>query len=263
MKSTFVKYLTLAAVAVMVTERASAATTVGLELALLVDVSGSVDNSEFALQRNGYVAAFQDPVIQAAITTLASQNGGHGMAVSYIMWSGQGSQQLSVAWTEISNAAQANAFAASILAAPRPYSGQTAIQDAIKYGTQSMNSNNFNGARQVIDVSGDGSNNDGNLSGNAGKTYALANGVDKINGLPILGEAGLLSYYQTNVQAGTGSFTLPANTFTDFETAVGRKILAEINNTPPSVPEGGPGLVISAILFTGLAGLKMKMRSVA
>ncbi len=258
-----VKCLTLAAVAVMVTESASAATAVQLELALLVDVSGSVDGTEFALQRNGYVAEFQDPAIQAAITTLATQTPGvGGLAVSYIMWSGASQQQLSVGWTLINDATSANAFAASILAASRPYSGQTAIQDAIIYGTDSILNNGIDSARQVIDVSGDGSNNQG-AGGNSGQAHAMANGVDKINGLPILGdEAGLLTYYQNNVQAGAGSFTLPASSFGDFEAAVGRKILAEINNTNP-VPEGGPGLVISAILFTGLAGLRMKLRSSA
>lgn len=261
MKSTFVKYLTLAAFASMVAERASAATTVGLELALLVDVSGSVDNSEWLLQRNGYVAAFQSPAIQSAITTLASQNGGNGLAVSYIQWSGSSEQQTSVAWTLLNNAADANAFAAAILAAPRPFSGSTGIGSAITYGTNSMNGNAFDGARQVIDVSGDGADNDGQTAA-SGRTYALANGVDKINGLPILGESGLLAYYQTNVQGGAGSFTLPASTFGDFSSAVERKILGEVTNTNP-VPEGGPGLVISGILFAGLAGLRKKMRSSA
>ncbi|MES2474508.1 MAG: DUF1194 domain-containing protein [Verrucomicrobiota bacterium] len=257
MKSTFVKYITLAAVAGMVTGQASAATTVGLELALLVDVSGSVDASEFVLQRDGYVAAFQSVAVQNAITTLASQNGGNGLAVSYIMWSGAGDQQLSVGWTLINDAAGANAFAASIAAAARPFSANTAIGNALIYGTNSLNGNIYDG-RQVIDVSGDGENNEGN-SAITGRNYAAANNVDKINGLPI-GGGTLNAYYVNNVQYGAGSFTLPANTFADFNAAVQRKIIAEINNTNP-VPEGGPGLVLSGILFAGLAGLRMKFLS--
>ena len=131
---------------------------VALELQLLVDVSGSVDANEFNLQKGGYVAAFQDPVIQAAIAALA---GSGGIAVQYISWSGADQQTVQVGWTHITDAASANAFAAAINATVRPFSGNTAPGSAINFGTPLFLNNGFEGTRLVMDVSGDGAQNEG------------------------------------------------------------------------------------------------------
>ena len=205
---------------------AQAQIVVDAELALLIDVSGSVDSAEFNLQRQGYVAAFQDSAIQASIAS------GHSLAVTVIYWSGSSEQQTAVGWTLVNSAATANAFATAIAGTSRPFSGSTAPGNALNFVTPLFGTNNFTSARQIIDVSGDGAQNDG-ASTSAARNAALAAGIDQINGLPILGEAGLLAFYQNNIQGGADSFTLAANSFNDFDSAVKAKIGREIVGAIP------------------------------
>jgi hypothetical protein len=207
---------------------------VGLELVLLVDVSGSVSTTEYNLQRTGYVQAFQSAAVQNAI--LGSVGG--AIAVTYVEWSANNQQSQQVAWTLIDSVASANAFASLIAGTTRAYNGNTAVQDALMFGA-GLFANGFESPRQVIDVSGDGADNattdcHRGLNPACGRDFALGLGVDAINGLPILGEAGLLTYYQNNVQGGTNSFKLSADSFDDFATAVENKLVREI-----SVPEPG------------------------
>lgn len=101
------------------------AVTVNTELLLLVDVSGSIDDNEFALQRTGYANAFLDPAVQALIAA----NPG-GIAASLVYWSSSNQQQIAVGWTHLVDAADATAFANAINAAARPYNGLTAVQSA-------------------------------------------------------------------------------------------------------------------------------------
>jgi hypothetical protein len=100
---------------------------VGLELMLLVDTSGSIDNTEYQLQKTGYVQAFQSAAVQNAI--LANPTG--SIAVTYIEWSGAAEQSVRVGWTLVDSAAAANAFAAAINATTRLFGGQTGIQAAM------------------------------------------------------------------------------------------------------------------------------------
>jgi hypothetical protein len=219
--------------------RQASATPVGLELMLLVDVSGSVDNNEYLLQRNGYVQAFQSAAVQSAI---ANSQGG-AIAVTYIEWSGDSQSSVQVGWTLINDAASANAFATAIAGTSRAFSGNTAIQGAMfdnysRFGTEvGGSSNGFESPRQVIDVSGDGADNDTNncnVGANAacGRNAALTAGVDAVNGLFIIGEAGLAAYYTNNVAGGTGSFALQVDSFDDFAGAIENKLVREIRGVP-------------------------------
>jgi len=208
----------------------SLAIPVAVELALLVDVSGSVSSSEYNLQKGGYVDAFRDAGLQSAIASLSG-----GIAVSYIEWSSSNQQSALVGWTQITDATSANSFADAIEASARAFANSTAPGSAINFAVPLFN-NNYEGLRNIIDVSGDGAQNDGS-STSAARDNALANGIDAINGLPILGsEANLDTWYQNNIVGGTGSFLLAANSFEDFGRAVLDKIGREINPNPVPTP---------------------------
>lgn len=221
------------------TPAAAQQSNVDLELVLAVDVSGSVDDEEAILQRRGYVDAFQDPMIIDAI-----QRGPHGaIAVTYIEWAGQPFQETIVDWTRISNAREASEFADQLAFAPISVHLWTSISSIITVGTALIRQNKFNGTRRVIDVSGDGANNDGQYV-NIARDYAVAQGIT-INGLPIINDrpsrygtkqiADLDYYYTDCVIGGPGAFIIVANGFQDYARAVRQKLILEIANQPPNM----------------------------
>ena len=224
---------------------------VDLELSLLVDVSGSVDTTEFELQRDGYVDAFRSASVQTAIADGAIGS----IAVNYIYWSGGTQQQETVGFTLLDSVASINAFADAIAAAARPFNNLTAPGSALNFATPLFAANAFDGTRSVIDVSGDGSQNDGANTANA-RDAALAAGIDTINGLPIGGEAGVEAFYTNNIVGG-GGFVLPANSFSDFSDAVALKLVAEITDTDPTIPEPS----ILALFAFGLLGVRRFSRA--
>lgn len=210
---------------------------VDLELVLAVDVSGSVDADEAVLQRQGYVDAFRDPMVIDAI-----KRGLHGaIVVMYMEWAGEPYQIPIVGWTRISNAEEAATFADKLAAAPIAVHLWTSISSIITVGAALIQQNKYEGARQVIDVSGDGANNDGQYV-TVACDFAIAQGIT-INGLPIINDRPSrygtqqipdLDYYYTDcVIGGPGAFIIVANGFQDYARAVRQKLILEIASLVP------------------------------
>lgn len=218
---------TLAVCAVGLTFAAApkaAATTVlvDLELSLLIDVSGSVDTAEYALQRSGYANAFRNPGVHSAISSGALGS----IAVNAIQF--DDSNYPAIPWTLLSSAGDAIAFADLLDSMARLGSGLTGIGQGIDTAANSLLTNSFDGNRLVIDVSGDGENNSGGEPALA-RDAAIAAGVTTINGITVGDPTGVLrQYYQDNVIGGPNAFARDAATFQDFEVEVLEKILSEI-----------------------------------
>jgi hypothetical protein len=130
---------------------------VDLEVILAADVSRSIDDTEFDLQRKGYAAALTDPRVLAAI----HGRSGAAIGVCFIEWSGDEDQQVVVDWTEIRDEEDAGSMAAAILAAPRSYMGRTSISAAIDFAMAHFATSKWQAKRRIIDISGDGTNNSG------------------------------------------------------------------------------------------------------
>ncbi len=207
----------------------SAQQAVALELVLALDTSTSVDTSEFELQRQGLAAAFLDQCVQAAIRATGP------IAVGVVHWSGRGKVRLAVGWQVLASTADAQRMAASISTASRQVRGFTDIGGAITASADMIEANAFLGARQVIDVSGDGTSTAPGTG--AARDGAVARGIT-INGLVIrvdeydLGELAnvdLLDHYERSVIGGPGAFVLVADGFDDFARAIRLKLLREIS----------------------------------
>lgn len=197
---------------------------VDLQLVLAVDASGSVNMARFDLQKQGYAAAFRHPQVLRSIRSGATQ----AIAVTMVQWTGPFMQVQVVPWTLIRDAETAESFAAAIESAPRRlFGGGTSISGAIDHATLLMQAAPYKGFKRVIDVSGDGSNNNGRPLALA-RDDALRAGM-VINGLPILSvEPGLDRYYFDHVIGGPGSFMIPAESYEAFASAILKKLVMEI-----------------------------------
>ncbi len=196
---------------------------VDLALVLAADTSGSVSEQRLALQIKGYSDAFRQPGLVRLI-----RSGRHGCILStFVEWSDSDRQTQSVGWTSIKDAASAAEFADAILAATAPQPGWTSISGAIDYSAALLAALPVGADRRVIDISGDGSNNDGRPAKDA-RDQAVAAGIT-INGLPILGaEAGVDAYYRDHVIGGPQAFLVVARDQASFAMAVREKLLVEI-----------------------------------
>lgn len=209
---------------------------VDLELVLAVDVSGSVDEVEAGLQRDGYVKALRHPDVLNAINSGFLRR----IAVTYIEWAGMETQSTVVGWRLVEDEGSAYAFSKEIDGAPFTRGRFTSISAAIRYAVPLFDSNGYDGTRRVIDVFGDGANNVGGLV-TAARDMAVARGIT-INGLPIVNDRmnrfgpqmkDLDLYYRHCVIGGTGAFIVVANDFQSFARAVRRKLVLEIAGIRP------------------------------
>lgn len=209
--------------------RATEAETVDLALVLAVDVSGSVNQRRYELQRSGYAAAFRHPRIVKSI-----QAGVHGaVAVTVVQWTGPAQQDQVLPWSVLRDETTAHGFARAIDAMTRRlYTGGTSISGAIDFASALLTRAPYRTQRRVIDVSGDGANNRGRPA-SAARDDAIAQGIT-INGLPILElERNLDEFYRTSVIGGPNSFMVVAETFEEFADAVLKKLVTEVAGAPP------------------------------
>jgi len=207
-----------------------------LEVILAADVSRSIDDGEFELQRKGYAAALTDPRVLTAIQGRTNK----AIGISFIEWSGDEDQQVVIDWTEIRDEEDAGSVAAAILAAPRSFMGRTSISAAIDFAMTRFAMAKWQAKRRIIDVSGDGTNNSGRPVTEA-RDQAVANGVT-INGLAIINDkpnlgysahtqppGGLPLYYKENVIGGSNAFLIVVQDFNSFADAMANKLAKEID----------------------------------
>jgi hypothetical protein len=173
---------TLLAPTLLAPRLASAAEAVDLLLVFAADVSRSIDQEKFQLQRDGYAAAITNPRVLDAVRSGPH----HRIAVCFVEWSGIGAQKVLIDWTVIQDTKSAQQFAAQLAEAPRSFADRTSISGAIEYSMAQLERAPFEAARRTIDVSGDGTNNAGR-DVKLARDEALAKGV-AINGLVILSE---------------------------------------------------------------------------
>ena len=214
---------------------ARAAEPVDLLLVFAADVSRSIDQPKFQLQREGYAAAIADKRVLEAITGGRNRR----IAVAFVEWSGVSSQRVLIDWTVIDGPDAAKKFGDQLVELPRSFAERTSIAGGIDFAMGVLKNAPYEAPRRTIDVSGDGTNNAGR-DVKLARDEAVTQGVI-INGLVILSDrptmwnpehthppGGLVHYYQTNVVGGPGSFVVAAENFDAFGQAIVKKLVAEI-----------------------------------
>lgn len=214
---------------------ANATEPVDVELVLAADISLSMSPDELHIQRQGYAQALTDPQVMNAIAS-----GSYGkIAVTYFEWAGHRSQYVIVPWTIIAGQADAERVAKQ-LSSPTPrQSRRTSISGALDFAADLLAASNFRGVRRVIDISGDGPNNEG-LAVDAVRDTVVTQKII-VNGLPVMAAsadlmpydvAELDRYYSECVIGGPGSFVMPVTNWAQFPEALRRKLLLELAGQP-------------------------------
>ncbi len=210
---------------------AHAAEPVDVELVLAVDVSLSMSPGELEIQRRGYAAALVDEQVLRAIT-----DGAYGrIAVSYFEWAGATTQHVIIPWTTIGSREDAERVAAQLSARTPNSARRTSISGALAFGSDLFAESPYRGMKRVIDISGDGPNNQG-ASVSVTRDAIVAQGI-VINGLPLMTTGGFSStydvanldaYYRDCVIGGPGAFMVPVNDWSQFPEAIRRKLVLEL-----------------------------------
>ena len=216
-----------------------ATASVDVELILAVDVSYSMDMDELAIQREGYAQAIISKEFLQALKT-----GPHGkISVTYFEWAASSDQKIIIPWRLIDGPETADAVANEIMKTPIRRASRTSISGAINFAMPLFDENPHRGLRRVIDISGDGPNNNG-----APVTIARDAAVEKgvvINGLPIMVKEPSYStmdidnldfYYEDCVIGGAGSFVVTIKDREKFKEAIRTKLLLEVAGRTPERP---------------------------
>jgi hypothetical protein len=214
-------------------------TRVDVELVLAVDVSYSMDPDEQALQREGYIAAITSREFMNAL-----KQGMNGrIAMTYFEWAGMHHRQIIVPWRLIDGPETADAFAADIARARYTRASRTSVSGALLFGAALFPCSGYRGLRRVIDVSGDGVNNNGPIV-DLTRDEVVAQGIT-INGLPImlkrpnpstLDIENLDIYFEDCVIGGPGAFVIPIKERDQFKEAIRTKLVLEVAGRMPERP---------------------------
>jgi hypothetical protein len=215
------------------------AATVDIELILATDVSYSMDMDELAVQREGYAQAIVSKEFLQALKTLP-----HGkVAITYFEWAASSDQKIIIPWRLIDGPETADAVSSEIMRTPVRRASRTSISGAIYFAMPLFDENPYHGLRKVIDISGDGPNNNGAPVTGA-RDEALSKGI-VINGLPIMVKEPSYStmdidnldwYYEDCVIGGPGSFVVPIKDREKFKEAIRTKLLLEVAGRSPERP---------------------------
>ncbi|WJR80271.1 DUF1194 domain-containing protein [Bradyrhizobium sp. NP1] len=212
------------------------AAAVDVELILAVDVSYSMDMDELAIQREGYAQAIMSKEFLQALK--AGPTG--KVAITYFEWAASSDQKIIIPWRVIDGPETADAVANEIMKTPIRRASRTSISGAIYFAMPLFDENPYHGLRRVIDISGDGPNNNGAPVEGARDT-ALAKGI-VINGLPIMVKEPSYStmdidnldwYYEDCVIGGPGSFVVSIKDRDKFKEAIRTKLLLEVAGASP------------------------------
>ena len=209
---------------------------VDVELILAVDVSYSMDMDELAIQREGYAQAIISKEFLQALKT--GPNG--KISVTYFEWAASSDQKIIIPWRVIDGPETADAVANEIMKTPIRRASRTSISGAINFAMPLFDENPYRGLRRVIDISGDGPNNNGAPVTGA-RDAALEKGIT-INGLPIMVKEPSYStmdidnldfYYEDCVIGGPGSFVVTIKDREKFKEAIRTKLLLEVAERTP------------------------------
>ena len=211
------------------------APSVNVELVIAVDVSYSMDMDELAVQREGYAQAI---VSKDFLQALRAGTG--KVAVTYFEWSMAGDERIIIPWRVIDGPESADAVATEIMKTPIRRGSSTSISGAINFAVQLFEQSSYRGLRRVIDISGDGPNNDGDPVTGA-RDAAVAKGI-VINGLPIMVKEpsyfttdieNLDLYYEDCVIGGPGAFIMTIKDRGKFQEAIRTKLVREVAGFTP------------------------------
>jgi Protein of unknown function (DUF1194) len=215
------------------------APSVDVELVLAVDVSYSMDMDELAVQREGYAQAIVSKEFLQALKSLPNGK----ISVTYFEWAASSDQKIIIPWRVIDGPETADAVASEILKTPIRRASRTSISGAIYFAMPLFDENPYKGLRRVIDISGDGPNNNGSPVVGA-RDLALSKGIT-INGLPIMVKEPSYStmdidnldyYYEDCVIGGPGSFVVSIKDRDKFKEAIRTKLLLEVAGRTPERP---------------------------
>jgi len=192
-----------------------------IALVLAMDVSGSVDAFEYGLQTEGIAQAIRDPDVTDALVR-------GQVALAVVQWSGVGEQAVTLPWTRVREPVEAMRLAGRIAGMPRAFAGgNTAVGEAITHAS-ALFATVPDCAHWVIDVSGDGDENEGFTLADARRT-AWSQGIS-INGLAIeaAGPALPITQFYQRWVVTPGGFVITAAQHLDFARAMTAKMLREL-----------------------------------